>query len=365
MLSIAGLKAALDPFAGSPRAVAEEFAAWYRQAKVAQIRYVAFLTMALYWVYAALEQQVSADQHGVRLLMHGLVVPGMLLGVGLMSFSARHYRAMVRLLCVAPVVAIAASLYLNGSSAEFAHYAPELYLAIMWTFAISGLSLQKATLSASVMVLLTLVATLLGPPRQGVQHLHLLWVAAAFSFGALSAFLLEKAHKTMFLHQSRLTFSASVDGLTGLWNRAWIDQFLVDEIARTQRYGSPFAVILLDVDHFKQVNDTHGHLAGDAVLRQFGALLRDHVRSVDKVGRLGGEEFLIVLPGIGAEQAQAAARSLQQRINSFEFETVRHKTASFGITEFKGDASSRALLERADRALYQAKKNGRNRIEVA
>ncbi|MGL4315718.1 MAG: diguanylate cyclase [Pseudomonas sp.] len=364
MALIDALTRLLDPLYGLPEATRAEFADWYRQAKIPQVRYVAFLTTLLYLVYAATEQNVADDMHGLRLFVHGVLVSAALLAVGIMSFYGHLYRWMLGLLISAPVGAVAANLYFNSQQGDFAYYAPEIYLNLMWTFAISGLTLRQAMLTASSSVLLILVVTLGSSLEPGVQRLHLVWILASFSFGLLSAFLLEKAHKTMFLHQGRLALNASVDGLTGLWNRARIDQFFAEEVARAKRYGTPFSLILIDIDHFKSVNDTYGHTVGDTVLRQFAALLRDNVRAVDKVGRLGGEEFLIVLPEIDEQQAQAAAYTLQQRIGSFDFGTVQRRTASFGVTQFLGHENLHSMLERVDRALYKAKENGRDRIEV-
>lgn len=358
------LTRSLDPLHGLPLATREEFARWYRQAKLPQIRSVAFLTTLLYFIYAAIEQQVAQDHHGLRLLVHGALVPLSLLAVGLMSFYEAAHRWMLVILCLAPVCAVLANLGFNAGNADFSYYVPELYLNLMWTFTVSGLTLRQALVTSSISVLVLLAVTLTGGMRDGVQQLHFLWILAAFSFGLLCACVMEKAHKIMFLHQSQLALSASLDGLTGLWNRVRIDQFLAEEVARAQRYGTPFSVILLDIDHFKLVNDNHGHAVGDSVLRQFATLLRDNVRSIDKVGRLGGEEFLIVLPEIDAAQAQVAASTLQARIRQFDFDTVLRKTASFGITQFCGDESPQGMLDRADRALYKAKAGGRDRIEV-
>lgn len=357
------LTRSLDPLHGVPESIRQEFVLWYRQAKAPQVRYVAFLTLALYLVYVAMECSVATTHRELRMFLHGVVVPASLLGVALMSYSGRYYRPMLALLIGAPIGAVAFNLYFNADQPDFAHYAPEMYLNLMWTFAVSGLTLRQATLTASTSAALMLIVTL-GSSLQGVQCLNLMWILASYSFGMLSAFLLERAHKTMFLHQSRLALSASVDGLTGVWNRARIDQFFADEVARAQRYGTPFSVILMDIDHFKSVNDTHGHTVGDSVLCQFARLLRENVRSTDRVGRLGGEEFLVVLPGTDHRHAQAAARALRQRINGFDFHTVRRKTASFGVTQYSGDDTPSAMLERVDRALYKAKQSGRDRIEV-
>ena len=358
------LTQSLDPLHGLPEATRREFAHWYQQAKLPQIRYVAFLTMGLYLIYAAIEQNVARDYLGLRLFAHGVLVPLALLAVGVLSFREGARQWMLGLLCVAPVAAVVTNLALNYGEPDFAYFAPEIYLNLMWTFTVSGLTLRQATLTAAASTAVLLAVTLADALQPGVQRLHLIWVLASFSFGVLCAFVLEKAHKTMFLHQGRLALSATVDGLTGLWNRSRIDQLFAEEIARAQRYGTPFSVILLDIDHFKHVNDHHGHTVGDSVLRQFATLLRNNVRSIDKVGRLGGEEFLVILPEIDAEQAQAVARTLQERIHQFDFDTVLRKTASFGITHFRGDENPQSMLERADRALYRAKANGRDRIEV-
>lgn len=358
------LTRSLDPLHGLPEATRREFAHWYQQAKLPQIRYVAFLTMVLYLIYAAIEQNVARDYLGLRLFAHGVLVPLALLAVGVLSFREGARQWMLGLLCVAPVAAVVTNLALNYGEPDFAYFAPEIYLNLMWTFTVSGLTLRQATLTAAASTAVLLAVTLADALQPGVQRLHLIWVLASFSFGVLCAFVLEKAHKTMFLHQGRLALSATVDGLTGLWNRSRIDQLFAEEIARAQRYGTPFSVILLDIDHFKHVNDDHGHAVGDSVLRQFATLLRDNVRSVDKVGRLGGEEFLVILPEIDAQQAQTAALTLQARIRQFDFDTVLRKTASFGITHYLGDENPQSMLDRADRALYRAKANGRDRIEV-
>ena len=358
------LQRSLDPLHGVPEATRREFAGWYRQAKLPQIRSVAFLTMVLYLIYAAIEQNVARDHLGLRLLAHGVLVPLALLAVGVASYFPAWHRWMLALLCIAPVSAVLTNLAFNRGNPDFAYFVPEIYLNLMWTFTVSGLTLRQAMLTASCSALVLMALTLVDALQPGAYRLHFIWILAAFSFGLLCAFVMERAHKIMFLHQDRLALSASLDGLTGLLNRARIDQLFADEITRAQRYDTSFSVILLDIDHFKHVNDHHGHAVGDSVLRQFSTLLRDNVRNCDKVGRLGGEEFLIILPEIDAEQARSAALALQARIRQFDFDTVLRKTASFGITQFRGDESPQHMLDRADRALYKAKADGRDRIEV-
>ena len=361
---INALARSLDPLHGVPEATRQAFEEWYRQAKILQIRYVAFLTMVLYLIYAGIEQDVERDQPVARLIIHAVLVPGALLLTGLLSFRPERQRLMLSLLTVAPVLSVLANLCFNFGTPRFAFYAPEIYLNLIWTFAISGLALKRA-MATSLMSLVAIVFfTLEHSLTPGPQRLHLIWILASFSFGLLSAFTLERAHKLMFLQQDRLAFSASIDGLTGLWNRSCIERLLAEEAERANRYGTRFSVVLIDIDHFKHVNDTHGHGVGDMVLRQFAALLRDSVRVVDKVGRLGGEEFLILLPESGERQAHLAVQALQQRINGFVFDTVQHKTASYGIAEYRPGESLQCLMQRADQAMYRAKANGRDRIEA-
>jgi diguanylate cyclase (GGDEF)-like protein len=154
------------------------------------------------------------------------------------------------------------------------------------------------------------------------------------------------------------------DRLTGLYNRLRLDQVLDAELVRSKRYGNSFLVILLDVDHFKSVNDTHGHQVGDQVLTQVAYLLRKDAREVDTVGRWGGEEFLIVCPDTSIEGAALSAEKLRQKIAQQSFHVVGGKTCSFGVASIRAEETIDTLIARADAALYRSKHNGRNRVEI-
>lgn len=153
------------------------------------------------------------------------------------------------------------------------------------------------------------------------------------------------------------------DRLTGLFNRLRLDQSLEDELQRYLRFDVPFALLLIDVDHFKTVNDAHGHAVGDQVLQQFAAILGGSTRAVDLVGRWGGEEFLVVCRETQETGAMALAEKLRQDVAAFAFPVVGQRTASFGVTSVcAGDTVAR-MMARADAALYRAKAAGRNRVE--
>jgi two-component system, cell cycle response regulator len=160
------------------------------------------------------------------------------------------------------------------------------------------------------------------------------------------------------------------DPLTGVFNRGYMNTHLPDEIVRARRYGRPLSVIMCDIDHFKRVNDTFGHQAGDAVLQHFATGLRQLVRTnVDWVARYGGEEFIVVLPETTMEGASSAAERLREHVEglviSFEGRDIRI-TASFGVAgrdRVSGaDLRPETLIADADTCLYRAKDEGRNRV---
>lgn len=168
----------------------------------------------------------------------------------------------------------------------------------------------------------------------------------------------------------KLQFQATHDPLTGVLSRAAILGTMQTELTRAQRQGTTIGILLADLDHFKRVNDTYGHLAGDAVLREVAQRMRSSVRPYDMVGRYGGEEFLVVLPGCSVEQAMSRAEELRLSVGRRPIETsegIIPMTLSLGVTVGGGLQSGDLewLLRAADVALYQAKNGGRNQVEVS
>lgn len=167
----------------------------------------------------------------------------------------------------------------------------------------------------------------------------------------------------------RLNYLSRHDSLTGLLNRRAMEQALRAEQRRWQRFGDRYAVLLVDLDHFKRVNDVHGHAAGDAALQDVAHTLRQVARSVDRVGRFGGEEFCLLLPHTPLEGAEQMARRVRQAIAelplSWDGSTIQ-LTASVGVAACEQPAETVSqLMMRADRALYQAKTEGRDRVVIA
>jgi diguanylate cyclase (GGDEF)-like protein len=162
----------------------------------------------------------------------------------------------------------------------------------------------------------------------------------------------------------QLAEMANTDPLTGVSNRGHIEECLANEVARATRFGTTLSVGMVDIDHFKRVNDSFGHPFGDRVIREVARVLSETVRQVDMVGRYGGEEFLVVMPGTGLEGAGVLAERIRAAVAALTHEPEGHcATLSVGVAQWERDAANwEGLVSRADQALYQAKEEGRNRV---
>lgn len=161
--------------------------------------------------------------------------------------------------------------------------------------------------------------------------------------------------------EARTRFLAEHDALTGVMNRYAADRLFERERARACRYQLPLALVMLDIDHFKQINDTYGHARGDEVLRQLASVLTSRIRASDALVRWGGEEFVIIAPSIDLGAAGQLAEKLRTAVEQADFGIPERVTISLGVAAHRPNDTLRSLAERADTALYQAKSQGRNR----
>lgn len=183
---------------------------------------------------------------------------------------------------------------------------------------------------------------------------------------------LEAENLDLLMQNRSLSEISARDALTGLYNRWYVMEKIDSEMNRALRHGSPMSVLMLDLDHFKKVNDSFGHSVGDEVLKNVGQVLRDSCRVYDVPGRYGGEEFCIVLPETRVGNTTQVAERIRSRLASTELPVGEKSivvTASIGVAGMdsvadEGVVSAAALLDRADRALYAAKHHGRNRVEL-
>jgi diguanylate cyclase (GGDEF)-like protein len=182
----------------------------------------------------------------------------------------------------------------------------------------------------------------------------------------------ENENVDLVLKNGLLSEISARDSLTGLYNRLYVMEKIDSEMNRSVRHGFPVSLLMLDIDHFKRVNDSFGHSAGDGVLRSVAQVLRDSCRVYDVPSRYGGEEFCVVLPETKVGNTTVVAERIRERMAAHRFEVGADSvivTASIGIAgidsvESEGIVSPSTLIDRADRALYSAKHHGRNRVEM-
>lgn len=189
-----------------------------------------------------------------------------------------------------------------------------------------------------------------------------------FAYPAEIELLIERTQQLVLLRQKidRLRADADLDSLTGLANRRRFRVALQREVERWRRYRIPCALLMLDIDHLKSINDRFGHPAGDLVIRQIAQTLKDVSRDNDTAARLGGEEFGLLLAGVDLERAAAAANRLRAVLNTKHVEEVGTVTVSIGVAGCPENATSeRTLYSASDRALYVSKNSGRDRVSVA
>lgn len=170
--------------------------------------------------------------------------------------------------------------------------------------------------------------------------------------------LQEKNHELEYISQT--------DPLTDTYNRIKANDELIREMERAKRYGLTFSLILFDVDHFKEINDTHGHQTGDAVLMTLVKTVKNNIRKLDILGRWGGEEFIIICPETSEDGARGLAENLRQKISEINFPNIKQVTASFGIATYdpKRHPDHKDIISHADLAMYDAKGAGRNKVRV-
>lgn len=235
---------------------------------------------------------------------------------------------------------------------------------LMGILVLQGLSFRLNLLYDILIVFLPhlfgLIEPSLGFPHEA--YAVLIWPTAIMT--SLAQFSLDKSFRRQYELGQSLEDAAFSDPLTGAWNRRYFGQMIPAELAKCRRYGLPMAILMMDIDHFKRVNDTFGHRAGDDVLRELADTMRRQSRISDILIRWGGEEFLMLLPSTTEVGAMELAEKIRKACEETEIPPVGNVTLSFGVAEYLGEATE-AWIKRADDALYEAKAGGRNRVVSA
>jgi len=176
---------------------------------------------------------------------------------------------------------------------------------------------------------------------------------------------LDERNELLQAQAAKLEELATTDVLTGTFNRRKFNELILAEIERVRRYGHPLSLLVVDIDHFKRINDTHGHDAGDEVLIVLAGLIRTGIRATDSLARWGGEEFVVLSPEVSVEEAAGLAERLRRAAGTYAYSFVGSVTASIGVAQHRAGETPDELFARADEALYRAKEGGRDRVEVA
>jgi len=176
---------------------------------------------------------------------------------------------------------------------------------------------------------------------------------------------ISKMSKAIKNREEELVELSTIDRLTAIYNKSKLNDILRTEIEFSKENGSDLSIIMVDIDHFKKVNDTFGHEAGDVVLKEVASVLKNNIRQTDFIGRWGGEEFIIICTATSLEGASELSNKLREKVEAYSYSVKSKQTASFGVAAFIAGEDSKSFFIRADKALYNAKKLGRNRVEVS
>ena len=226
----------------------------------------------------------------------------------------------------------------------------------------SGMAFRWAIGSASISSVILLAAGFYVISDPDIYVMHAFWIFCSFSFGLLGALIFDRLKKANFMTQRELLHMAVTDELTGAFNRNHLNSVLSHEMVRDLRYDKAFGVLIVDIDHFKKINDSFGHAVGDEVLLKTAQVLSNSIRSSDTLVRWGGEEFVVIAVEVDEQALRHLCENLRGGIEDTDYGPVVDKvTVSIGATLFSKNDTQDRLLLRADTALYEAKEKGRNR----
>lgn len=282
-------------------------------------------------------------------LIDTVIVAGFMI-LGTYIYRTRRLRLASILLTVLCIVGTLATVHMRGPQQVYWAY-PALMTSFYLVRPKEALAFTLAMTAALFVLLIDDV-----PPFRvvTVTVTILLTTAFAFTFSVLN----DRQH-------AQLLGMATRDALTGVGNRRAFIGKVNEIIAKYERTPSPSSLVLLDVDHFKRVNDVHGHRAGDEILRRVSHRIHSRIRLTDHLYRIGGEEFVVVIEGDGLGTAAKLAEELRERIEAHELVPGISVTVSIGVAEIRDHESQESWLHRADEALYAAKRSGRNAVRIA
>lgn len=335
---------------------------WDKPARQAQISAVALLTAFLYIIIGFIDKPWASEQaQALMLTVHWFLIAPVLLTISFLAYKNWFYSFVKPVLALAPVLAMLCHAYVLSKLGHYAPFLAEGYLCVFWTFIVSGATFRWAIGSASISSIILLVSGFYTINSLDIYVMHVFWVFCSFSFGFLGALIFLRLKKINFMTQQELFRMAVTDELTGAFNRNHLNSILSHEMARDLRYDNKFGLLIVDIDYFKNINDSFGHAVGDEVLLKTAQVLSRSIRSSDTLVRWGGEEFVIIAIEVDEEALRHLCENLRLSIEGAHYSSVEKVTVSIGATLFRKNDTQDRLLLRADKALYEAKEKGRNR----
>lgn len=344
-----------------------KFNEWRLESQLKQITFITVLTAFLYYFFTFIHNfYIYNKVNELMTFWHMYVTPTILLSVSALSYTKKYRILMTAILIIAPIVAAIANIYIVSKFEAYTTYQTELYLIIFWVFMVSGLRFIHAFNTAMIIFIIAIVSSVYIYPKSSLEELlmHIFWMLASLSFGFMGAYLYQDSQKKVFLQQIELEKMVVTDRLTGLYNRKMCDDTIAKEIKKTKRSKYSFGIIIIDIDYFKNINDTYGHSIGDKVLVEMADILKNNTRLTDVLIRWGGEEFIVICMDVNKKGIESIAENIRQKVEQSNFHKTDRLTISAGATISREDDDINSIIKRADEALYRMKKDGRNKIEV-
>lgn len=342
-----------------------QFIHWHYEQNNRQIQYILALTGTIYILMGIVNLSTfSSNNYIIIIFIQLFLIPSYAFFISYLAYRKSTFSTLETLLFLAPILTVLTHIFLFPNMADYSSYQTELYLLIFWTLTISGLHLEKAILASIIVFVIGVLYPYFFFHSQGAPFiLHTMWMSISILFGTVGGFLIYQSNKETFKKERELQYFATVDTLTGLNNRHYLKEFGLSIFANAKRHGDDMSIIICDLDYFKAINDTYGHLSGDKVLKEFAFLLLNNKRMEDLTIRYGGEEFLVVLPKCDVLSAKDKAEKIRIALANLDIEGIK-VTASFGVAQMTSKHKDfESILKDADDNLYRAKENGRNRVE--
>lgn len=339
---------------------------WDKPARQIQIAAITFLTALLYIVFSFLDKSWASES--VRIVMikiHLFLVVPLLLTISFLAYKKRFYSWVIRLLMFFPVASIIGHVYILSRLENHAPFITEGYLAVFWIFVVSGLSFRNALVCALLTALILIGSGFFLINDNDIYAMHVFWIFCSFSFGFLGAFIFDKSRRAIFMSQQKLHHLAITDELTGTYNRNHLNSIFQQELEKVVVTDKTFGILMVDLDHFKNINDTLGHAKGDEVLQKVAQVLSGSMRSNDTLVRWGGEEFVVIVADVDEKGMISLCEKINKNVEAHNSEVELSVTVSIGATLSQKQDTQDSMISRADKALYQAKAKGRNSYIVA